>query len=87
MTFDLSRNSGNIVVTDWGTVIQHDPQFFICIKAYIRIVPHVRRFFFIYAILRDRITTLYDRNTCVNLSFINIDIQDLQTQQLYLYQK
>ena len=23
MTFDLSRNSGNIVVTDWGTVIQH----------------------------------------------------------------
>ncbi len=23
LTFDLSRNSGNIVVTDWGTVIQH----------------------------------------------------------------
>lgn len=23
MTFDLSKNSGNIVVTDWGTVIQH----------------------------------------------------------------
>ena len=22
-TFDLSRNSGNIMVADWGTVIQH----------------------------------------------------------------
>ncbi len=54
ITFDLSKNNCNIVVTDWGysystcyNWLKFDPQFFICIKAHTRNYPNVRRFFHI----------------------------------------
>ena len=37
-------------------------------------------FFFIYAILRDSFTTLYDSNTCVNFYNTSIDLHSLYSQ-------